>query len=89
MTLSNVPPFVSDEILTQALSRHGKLVSPIKKIPLRSESPLLKHIVSFRRFVYMIIPEDADFFFGLMISATLFLLLLERLSVSDAEKWDI
>ncbi len=60
VTLSNVPPFVSDEILTQALLRHGKLVSPIKKIPLRSESPLLKHIVSFRRFVYMIIPEDAD-----------------------------
>ncbi len=44
----------------QALSRYGKLVSPIKKIPLRSELPLLKHIVSFRRFVYMIIPEDAD-----------------------------
>ncbi len=31
VTLSNVPPFVSDETLTQALSRYGKLVSPIKK----------------------------------------------------------
>lgn len=60
VTLSNVPPFVSDEILTQALSRYGKLVSPIKKIPISSESPLLKHIVSFRRFAYMIIPDDAD-----------------------------
>lgn len=58
--LSNVPPFVSDEILTRALTRYGKLVSPIKKIPISSESPLLKHIVSFRRFVYMIIPDDAD-----------------------------
>ncbi len=60
VTLSNVPPFVSDEILTQTLSRYGKLVSPIKKIPISSKSPLLKHIVSFRRFVYMIIPDDAD-----------------------------
>lgn len=60
VTLSNVPPFVSDEILTQALTRYGKLVSPIKKIPISSQSPLLKHIVSFRRFVYMIIPDDAD-----------------------------
>lgn len=60
VTLSNIPPFVSDEILTQALSRYGKLVSPIKKIPISSESPLLKHIVSFRRFVYMVIPDDAD-----------------------------
>lgn len=58
--ISNVPPFVSDVILTEALSRYGKLVSPIKKIPISSESPLLKHIVSFRRFVYMIIPDDAD-----------------------------
>ncbi len=50
VTLSNVPPIMSDDILIQALSRYGKLVSPIKKIPISTESPLLKHIVSFRRF---------------------------------------
>ncbi len=33
VTLSNVPPFMSDDILIQALSRYGKLVSPIKKNP--------------------------------------------------------
>lgn len=60
VTLSNVPPFVSDEILSQALSRYGKLASPIKKMPISSKSPLLKHIVSFRRFVYMVIPDDVD-----------------------------
>lgn len=60
VTLSNVPPFVSDDILTQALSRYGKLVSPIKKIPINCDSPLLKHIVSFRRFAYMITKDDAD-----------------------------
>ncbi len=42
VTLSNVPPFVSDEILTQTLSRYGKLVSPIKKIPISSESPFIE-----------------------------------------------
>ncbi|KAI2646017.1 Transposon TX1 uncharacterized 82 kDa protein [Labeo rohita] len=60
VTLSNVPPFLSDDILTNALSRYGKIVSPIKKIPISSVSPLLKHIVSFRRFVYMIVQDDAE-----------------------------
>ncbi|KAM3867052.1 acyl-coenzyme A thioesterase 3-like [Diretmus argenteus] len=32
VTLSNVPPFISDEFLSRELSRHGKLVSPIKKV---------------------------------------------------------
>ncbi|XP_058238815.1 uncharacterized protein LOC131348153 [Hemibagrus wyckioides] len=59
VTLSNVPPFISDEILLEALSRHGKPVSSIKRIPITSQSPLLKHIVSFRRFMYMIIKDDA------------------------------
>jgi len=52
--LSNVPAFVRDEFLTQALRCYGKLVFPIKKIPISSESPLLKHILSFSWFVYMI-----------------------------------
>ncbi len=60
VTLSNVPPFLSDEILTKALSRYGKLVSPIKKIPISATSPLLKHIVSFRRFAYMIVQDDEE-----------------------------
>lgn len=60
VTLSNVPPFLSDEILAKALSRYGKLVSPIKKIPTGGGSPLLKHVVSFRRFVYMVVNDDAD-----------------------------
>ncbi|TWW81836.1 hypothetical protein D4764_01G0016510 [Takifugu flavidus] len=32
ITLSNVPPFISDEFLERELSRHGKLVSPIRKL---------------------------------------------------------
>ncbi len=50
VTLSNVPPFISDELLSQSLSRYGKLVSQIKKIPIGSANPLIKHVFSFRRF---------------------------------------
>lgn len=55
VTLSNIPPFVSDDALVKILSRYGKLVSPIKKIIIGTASPVLKHVVSFRRFVYMIL----------------------------------
>ncbi len=60
VTISNVPPFISDVVLTQALCRYGKLVSSIKKIPIGRVSPLLKHVVSFRRSVYMVVNNDAD-----------------------------
>ncbi len=49
-----------DVVLTQALSRYGKLVSSIKKIPIGHVSPLLKRVVSFRRSVYMVVNNDAD-----------------------------
>ncbi|KAK3560129.1 hypothetical protein QTP86_033940 [Hemibagrus guttatus] len=32
--LSNVPPFISDEAIGKELSQYGRMVSPIKKIPL-------------------------------------------------------
>ncbi|KAL2096373.1 hypothetical protein ACEWY4_008521 [Coilia grayii] len=58
--LSNVPPFIKDDVLEQALSRYGRLVSTIKKIPLSTNSPLLKHVVSFRRFVYIILKDNGQ-----------------------------
>uniref|UniRef100_A0A9J8AI51 Uncharacterized protein n=1 Tax=Cyprinus carpio carpio TaxID=630221 RepID=A0A9J8AI51_CYPCA len=48
LLLSNVPPFISDETLVRIMSRYGKLVSPIKMIPIGCGSPLLKHVVSAR-----------------------------------------
>ena len=56
--ISNVPPFIKDDTLAHSLSRYGKLVSPIKKITIASKSPLLKHVVSFRRFAYMVLLKD-------------------------------
>lgn len=58
--LSNVPPFIKDELLLAELSRHGKVVSQMKKIPFGCKSPLLKHVVCFRRQVYMVLKKDAD-----------------------------
>ncbi|KAK3540143.1 hypothetical protein QTP70_027052, partial [Hemibagrus guttatus] len=39
--LCNVPPFISDEAIGKELSRYGRMVSPIKKIPLGCKSPLM------------------------------------------------
>ncbi|KAL6112674.1 uncharacterized protein ACO6RY_11126 [Pungitius sinensis] len=55
VVLSNVPPFITDEFLSRELSRHGKVVSPIKKILSGCRSQLLKHVVSHRRHLYMIL----------------------------------
>lgn len=61
ITLSNVPPFIKDEVLIRELSRFGKIVSPIKKVNVGCKSPLLSHLVSFRRQVHMVLKDDGDF----------------------------
>ena len=55
VVLSNVPPFITDEFLSRELSRHGKVASPIRKLLSGCKSPLLKHVVSHRRQLYMIL----------------------------------
>ncbi|KAK3537054.1 hypothetical protein QTP70_000286 [Hemibagrus guttatus] len=58
--LCNVPPFISDEAIGKELSRYGRMVSPIKKIPLGCKSPLVRHWVCFRRMVFMVFKEGVD-----------------------------
>lgn len=60
VTLSNVPPFIKNDTLAGMLARYGKLISPIKMIPIGSKSSILKHVVSFRRFVYMVLKDNTD-----------------------------
>ncbi|TWW75349.1 Transposon TX1 uncharacterized 82 kDa protein ORF 1 [Takifugu flavidus] len=62
ITLSNVLPFISDEFLVRELSRHGKVVSPIRKMLSGCKSPLLRHVVSHRRQVHMILNNRAEEF---------------------------
>ena len=60
--LSNVPPFISDEFMIKELSRHGKVVSPIRKVLLGCKSPLLRHLVSHRRQLFMTLNNKDEVF---------------------------
>lgn len=53
ITISNVPPFISDEMITKELQRFGKIAGPVRTIPLGCKNVALKHVLSFRRQVYM------------------------------------
>lgn len=64
VSIANIPPFISDDLLVRELSRHGKIVSAIRKLPSGCKSPQLKHVVSHRRQVLMILnkkDEDLNF----------------------------
>lgn len=58
VTLSNVPPFISNDSLERLLSRYGKMMMPIKMIPLGVKNPDLKHVMSFRRQTAMILNAE-------------------------------
>ena len=60
ITISNIPPFISDDVLIRELTRHGKIVSKIRKLPSGCRSPLLKHVVSHRRQVLMILNKKDE-----------------------------
>ncbi|XP_029019281.2 uncharacterized protein LOC114862777 [Betta splendens] len=60
VTVSNVPPFVSDELFRKELSRHGKIVSPIKKLPSGCKQWELRHVISHRRQVYMVLNNKEE-----------------------------
>ena len=58
--ISNVPPFIRDEVLARELSRHGKIMSPIKKVHSGCKAPELKHVVSHRRQLHMILNNNEE-----------------------------
>ena len=58
--LSNLPPFISDVLLERELSRHGQIVSAMKAIPSGCKAAALKHVVSFRRQLYMILKNGVE-----------------------------
>lgn len=51
--VSNAPPFISNEAIVKELLRFGKIASPIKAVPLGCKDAALKHVLSFKRHVYM------------------------------------
>ncbi|KAI3359137.1 hypothetical protein L3Q82_002592 [Scortum barcoo] len=60
ITISNVPPFIRNEVLAKELSRFGQLVSPIKMLSLGSKSPPAEtRRVCHRRQVFMVLRENS------------------------------
>ncbi|KAI4885436.1 hypothetical protein NFI96_003951 [Prochilodus magdalenae] len=53
VTISNVPPFIPDELFTKELGWFGRLAGEVRPIPLGCKNDALKHILSFRRQVLM------------------------------------
>ena len=77
VVLSNIPPFISDEFLRKELSRHGKIVSPIKEVLSGCKSPLLPHVVSHRRQLYMILThknQELDIVFKVKVEDSEYML---------------
>jgi len=59
MTLSNVPLVISDDFIIRELSRHGKFISPLRKVMSGCKS-LLTHVVSHRRQLLMILNSKSE-----------------------------
>ena len=55
VTNSNIPPFIGEELLIREFSRHGKIVSAIRKLPSGFKSPLMRHVMGYRWQVHMIL----------------------------------
>lgn len=59
VTVSNIPPFIPNSDIERELLRFGTFASGIKMIPLGCKNPALKHVLSFRRQVFMFL-ESRD-----------------------------
>ncbi len=58
ITISNVPPFVSNDVIIKELLRFGKIASPMRMIPLGCKNTALKHVMSFRRQIFMFLSSQ-------------------------------
>lgn len=53
VTISNVPPFINNEVIERELLRFGKFAGPMRMISLGCKVPELQHVTSFRRQIPM------------------------------------
>lgn len=60
VVISNVPPFIKNEAIQLELSRFGKFASAMKMIPLGCKSDDLKHVMSFRRHIFMFLKDTSQ-----------------------------
>lgn len=55
ITVSGVPPFIPNDLLENELRRSGKFAGGFKTVSLRCKDPKLKHVLSLRRQVFMLL----------------------------------
>ncbi|MCJ8750174.1 hypothetical protein PDJAM_G00259510 [Pangasius djambal] len=60
VTISNVPPSISNEQIIKEMRRFGKFAGPIKMVPLGCKNAALKHVLSFQRQVFMFLNAQSE-----------------------------
>nr|P14380.1 RecName: Full=Transposon TX1 uncharacterized 82 kDa protein; AltName: Full=ORF 1 [Xenopus laevis]AAA49975.1 ORF1 [Xenopus laevis] len=60
VVLSNVPPFLQDHLLYPHLQALGELKSNMSRIPLGCKESRLRHVLSFKRQVQLLLPRGQD-----------------------------
>lgn len=60
ITISNVPPYMTDEALINELTRYGQVISTIKMIHYGGKSEQSKHVICYRRQVYMVLKSGVE-----------------------------
>ena len=60
ITLSNIPPFMADNVVVPFLERLGVLRSPIRPVSLSYREPTPRHILSFKRQVSMELRNETE-----------------------------
>ena len=60
VVISNAPPFISHDKILSILSHYGKMVSRMSTIPLGYRNECVRHVMSFRRQVYMVLPDRGE-----------------------------
>ncbi|KAL1270422.1 hypothetical protein QQF64_029438 [Cirrhinus molitorella] len=90
VTISNVPPFIPDEVIERELVRFGRIASPIKVISLGCKNSELKHVMSFRRQVFMFLKEPTlDISFRVMNEGKSFMIYASTAGLKCFECGDI
>ncbi len=92
VTVSNIPPFVCNDVVQRELACFVKIFSPFKTVALGYKHPALKHVASFRRCVYMVLksPENTlDINFRVKHEGRLFMVYATTGSIRCFECGDI
>ena len=60
VVISNAPPFISHDNIMSVLSRYEKMFSRMSMIPLGCWNERVKHVMSFRRQIHMVLPHRGE-----------------------------